>query len=169
VQLTATSVGELLGGNAAYSSANAPANAPGAKTTNNQTGPTQASVRAVDNEIATTGAPPKANAAADKKIIKLGLMGAMNDFQQRLVTDQIYRKADTYEIVFVAGRDGKQNIRDAQIRLPGAKVEQSQTGMGTAASKNASQAINPNTNALNISSRNWSVNQTQSLTNRAPA
>ena len=183
VQLTATSVGELLGGNVAYSSANAPASDPGAKTTGNKPGTdsrgranaatdprsntaqpprvppaqTQASVRAVDNAIDTTGAPPKANAAADKKIIKLGLMGAMNDFQQRLVTDKIYRKADTYEIVFVAGRDGKQNIRDAQIRLPGAKVEQGQTGMGTAASKNASQAINPDTNALNISSRNWSV------------
>jgi hypothetical protein len=57
----------------------------------------------------------------------------------------------------VAGRDGKQNIRDAQIRLPGAKVEQSQTGMGTAASQNANQGLDPTKNALNISSRNWSV------------
>ena len=179
VQLTATSVGELLGGNAVYSSANAPASAPGQSTANQSSAetarlarqgnppgqaqprvpnrPTQASVRAVDNAIDTTGAPPKANAAADKKIIKLGLMGAMSEFQQRLVTDDIYRKADTYEIVFVPGRDGKQNIRDAQIRLPGAVVEQTQTGMGTPASKNAAQAISPSTNALNISSRNWSV------------
>ena len=155
VQLTATSVGELLGGNAAYSSANAPASAPGAKTTNK----TDAATRE-NNALAAAGAaypPSKANGAADKKIIKLGLMGAMNDFQQRLVTDDIYRKADTYEIVFVAGRDGKQNIRDAQIRLPGAVVAQDQTSMGTAASKNAPQALSPETNALNISSRNWSV------------
>lgn len=167
VQLTATSVGELLGGNVAYSSGNAPANAPGASTTGSGNSAGGAGMQGNSDSIQgqtpvaqsamNSSAPPKANAAADKKIIKLGLMGAMNDFQQRLVTDQIYRKADTYEIVFVAGRDGKQNIRDAQIRLPGAKVEQSQTGMGTAASKNASQAINPNTNALNISSRNWSV------------
>jgi hypothetical protein len=149
VQLTATSVGELLGGNAAYSSANAPANAPGASTAAKE-----------NNALAAAGAaypPAKANAAKDKKIIKLGLMGAMNEFQQRLVTDDIYRKADTYEIVFVAGRDGKQNIRDAQIRLPGAVVAQDQTGMGTAASKNAVQSLSPETNALNISSRNWSV------------
>ena len=149
VQLTATSVGELLGGNAAYSSANAPANAPGASTAAKE-----------NNALAAAGAaypPSKANAAKDKKIIKLGLMGAMNDFQQRLVTDDIYRKADTYEIVFVAGRDGKQNIRDAQIRLPGAVVAQDQTGMGTPASKNAAQSLSPETNALNISSRNWSV------------
>lgn len=149
VQLTATSVGELLGGNAAYSSANAPANAPGASTAAKE-----------NNALAAAGAaypPSKANAAKDKKTIKLGLMGAMNEFQQRLVTDDIYRKADTYEIVFVAGRDGKQNIRDAQIRLPGAVVAQDQTGMGTAASKNAVQSLSPETNALNISSRNWSV------------
>jgi hypothetical protein len=149
VQLTATSVGELLGGNAAYSSANAPANAPGASTAAKE-----------NNALAAAAAaypPSKANAAKDKKTIKLGLMGAMNEFQQRLVTDDIYRKADTYEIVFVAGRDGKQNIRDAQIRLPGAVVAQDQTGMGTAASKNAVQSLSPDTNALNISSRNWSV------------
>ena len=155
VQLTATSVGELLGGDVAYSSANAPANAPGAKTTNKPDAATRE-----NDALAAAGAaypPSKANAAADKKIIKLGLMGAMNEFQQRLVTDDIYRKADTYEIIFVPGRDGKQNIRDAQIRLPGAIVEQTQTGMGTPASKNANQSINPSTNALNISSRNWSV------------
>ena len=143
IQLTATSVGELLGGNAVYSSGDRP---------------TQASVRAVDTAIDATGAPPKANAAKDKKIIKLGLMGAMNEFQQTLVTpDKIYRKADTYEIVFVPGRDGKQNIRDAQIRLPGKAVEQNQTSMGTATSQNANQGLDPVKNALNISSRNWSV------------
>ena len=155
IQLTATSVGELLGGNAAYSSANAPASAPGAKTTNK----TDAATRE-NNALAAAGAaypPSKANAAKDRKIIKLGLMGAMTEFQQRLVTNNIYRKADTYEIVFVPGRDGKQNIRDAQIRLPGDPVAQDQTGMGTAASKNAVQAFSPETNALNISSRNWSV------------
>ena len=167
VQLTATSVGELLGGNAVYSSGNAPASAPGQSTTAHNAlaaswASTQPNGQAASNNNAlaaswANNSPPKANAAADKKIIKLGLMGAMSEFQQRLVTDDIYRKADTYEIVFVAGRDGKQNIRDAQIRLPGAIVEQSQTGMGTPASKNASQAISPSTNALNISSRNWSV------------
>ena len=167
IQLTATSVGELLGGNAVYSSGNAPASSPGQSTTAHNAlaaswASTQPNGRAAtdNNALAASWAnnsPPKANAAADKKIIKLGLMGAMNEFQQRLVTEQIYRKADTYELVFVAGRDGKQNIRDAQIRLPGAIVEQAQTGMGTAASKDANQAISPNTNALNISSRNWSV------------
>ena len=171
VQLTATSVGELLGGNAVYSSGNAPASAPGQSTTqpvnnqssgyyNSSSAPT-ASTQSVNNQSSgyynSAAAPSKANAAADKKIIKLGLMGAMNEIQQRLVADDIYRKADTYEIVFVPGRDGKQNIRDAQIRLPGARVEQSQTGMGIAASQNANQSLDEKKIALNISSRNWSV------------
>jgi len=149
IQLTATSVGELLGGNVAYSSANAPASAPGDSTA--------AKENKALAQAAAAYPPAKGNAAKDKKTIKLGLMGAMNEFQQRLVTEDIYRKADTYEIVFVAGRDGKQNIRDAQIKLPGAVVAQDQTSMGTAASKNAPQALSPDTNALNISSRNWSV------------
>jgi hypothetical protein len=169
VQLTATSVGELLGGNAVYSSGNAPASSPGQSTTAHNAlaagwAATQPNGRATtdNNALAASwanNAPPNANAAKDKKIIKLGLMGAMNEFQQTLASglSPIYREPDTYEIVFVAGRDGKQNIRDAQIKLPGAVVAQDQTGMGTAASENASQALSPEAIAMNISSRNWSV------------
>ena len=169
VQLTATSVGELLGGNAVYSSGNAPADAPGQSTTAHNAlaaswASTGANGRAAsdNNALAASWAnnsPAKANAAKDRKIIKLGLMGAMNEFQQTLTSgpSPIYHKADTYEIVFVPGRDGKQNIRDAQIKLPGDIVAQDQTSMGTAASQNASQALSPEAIAMNISSRNWSV------------
>jgi hypothetical protein len=208
VQLTSATVGELLGGNAVYSTTSADAANPGASTTGNSqspgtdtrgrknavtdtrtfanqaqqrvpTKPSQAQVRAVDNAIdaASTqpkaaSAPPTANAATDRKIIKLGLMGAMNEFQQQLVLENIYQKADSYEIVFVPGRNGKQNIRDAVLQVPAGFEKQvkpgekkpatpasqsSQTGMGTAASTNANQALNPATNAVNISSRNYSI------------
>jgi hypothetical protein len=201
VQLTSTTVGELLGGNAVYSTTSADAANPGASTTGNSqspgtdtrgrknavldtrtfanqaqqrvpTKPSQAQVRAVDNAIDAASAPPTANAAKDRKIIKLGLMGAMNEFQQQLVLENIYQKADSYEIVFVPGRNGKQNIRDAVLQVPagfqkslkpGEKkpatptAQSSQTGMGTAASDNANQALNPATNAVNISSRNYSI------------
>ena len=202
VQLTSATVGELLGGNAIYATTEAPTSNPGASTTANKqasgkatkyakglaarggptrvpVNPSQAQVRAVDNAIdaastqpSATAAPPTANAATDRKIIKLGLMGAMNEFQQQLVLENIYQKADSYEIVFVPGRDGKQNIRDAVLQIPpglqktskpGEKkpasptAQSSQTGMGTAASANANQALNPATNAVNISSRNYSI------------
>ena len=202
VQLTSTTVGELLGGNAIYATTEAPSSNPGASTTANSQAsgkatkyakglaarggptrvpvkPSQAQVRAVDNAIdaASTqpkaaSAPPTANAAKDRKIIKLGLMGAMNEYQQQLVLQNDYLKADSYEIVFVPGRNGKQNIRDAVLQVPagfqkslkpGEKkpatptAQSSQTGMGTAASDNANQALNPATNAVNISSRNYSI------------
>ena len=205
VQLTSTTVGELLGGNAIYSTNSADAASPGAPTTpgsknltsaakkpagglnsarlfNNQTQQrvqtnASAGVNPRDIEVNNTssgyyGTPAKANAATDRKIIKLGLMGAMNEFQQQLVLENIYQKADSYEIVFVPGRDGKQNIRDAVLQIPpglqktpkaGEKkpatptVQSSQTGMGTAVSANANQALNPATNAVNISSRNYSI------------
>jgi hypothetical protein len=216
VQLTSATVGELLGGNAVYSTNSADAANPGASTTTgskNSTSvakkpaggrsssrlfnptttdargranaatdarlqpKTQAQVNPRDLEVNNAssgyyGTPAKANAATDRKIIKLGLMGAMNEFQQQLVLENIYQKADSYEIVFVPGRDGKQNIRDAVLQIPpGLKkqpepgktkpaeptAQSSQTGMGTAASTNANQALNPATNAVNISSRNYSI------------
>jgi hypothetical protein len=205
VQLTSATVGELLGGNAVYSTNSADAANPGASTTtgsknstsvakkpvgglnsarlfNNQTQQrvqtnASAGVNPRDLEVNNAssgyyGTPAKANAATDRKLIKLGLMGAMNEFQQQLVLENIYQKADSYEIVFVPGRDGKQNIRDAVLQIPpglkkdpppGEKkpatptAQSSQTGMGTAASINANQALNPATNAVNISSRNYSI------------
>jgi hypothetical protein len=220
VQLTSTTVGELLGGNAIYSTNSADAANPGASTTaasKNSTSvakkpaggrssarlfnPTTTDARgranaATDSRLQpkiqeqtntrdtgtnnTTAsaypsgvfAPPTANAATDRKIIKLGLMGAMNEFQQQLVLENIYQKADSYEIVFVPGRDGKHNIRDAVLQIPpglqktskpGEKkpatptVASSNTGMGTAVSANANQGLNPETNAVNISSRNYSI------------
>lgn len=212
VQLTSTTVGELLGGNAIYSNKQADAADPGASTTPGSKNSTAVSGRssarlftpapgtdargrataatdarlqpaspgegnARDLEVNNTSSsyyatPPKANAATDRKIIKLGLMGAMNEFQQQLVLENIYQKADSYEIVFVPGRDGKQNIRDAVLQVPAGFQKQpepgekkpasptassSQTGMGTAASANANQALNPATNAVNISSRNYSI------------
>lgn len=199
VQLTSTTVGELLGGNAVYSTNAASAANPGdSTTTNTQASGTDARGRknaATDSRsfvkqtqqrvpaktkptaevkpnttasVYPSGvfAPPTANAATDRKIIKLGLMGAMNEYQQQLVLRKIYSKADSYEIVFVPGRDGKQNIRDAVLQIPAGTlnptkpppvVQGSNTSMGTPASDNANQALNPATNAMNISSRNWSI------------
>jgi len=206
VQLTSATVGELLGGNAVYSTDSASAADPGASNTANpypsgvfggaraptkyvkglaarggNTGTNQTQQR-VPVKTKPTGevktnttasvypsgvfAPPNANAAKDRKIIKLGLMGAMNEFQQQLVADNIYAKADSYEIVFVPGRNGKHNIRDAVLQRPVGTIDgkkqppitqSNNTGMGTAASQNANQAFNPETNAMNISSRNWSI------------
>ena len=186
VQLTDSNVGKLLGGDLVYASTAppaAPANAPGSQTTANTDASgrktaatdsrilanqeqqrlpvksTQASVRAVDNAIDATGAPPKANAASSaKNTIKEGLTGAMNAFQQQLVRDGIYQVADTYEIVFVADKQGHQPIRDAKITLPANRiVTQDQTAMKPGANQVGGQAFNEAANSMDISNRNWSI------------
>lgn len=185
VQLTDGNVGKLLGGDLVYASTappDAPTNAPGSQTTANTdasgrktaaTDPripanqeqqrmpaksTQASVRAVDNAIDTTGAPPKANAASSaRNTIKEGLTGAMNAFQQQLVRDGIYQVADTYEIVFVADKQGHQPIRDAKITKYGKVKDQTQTAMKPGATQVGGQAFNEAANAMDITNRNWSI------------
>ena len=183
VQLTDGNVGKLLGGDLVYASTAppaAPANAPGSSTTANTDSsgrrtaasdprsttfqpqrvpdrPTQASVRAVDNAIA-TGSPAKANAASSaRNTIKEGLTGAMNAFQQQLVRDGIYQVADTYEIVFVADKQGHQPIRDAKITKFGKVKDQTQTPMKPGATQVGSQAFNEAANAMDITNRNWSI------------
>jgi hypothetical protein len=184
VQLTDGNVGKLLGGDLVYASTAppaAPANAPGSPTTANTDSsgrrtaandprsttfqtqrvpdrPTQASVRAVDNAIDATGAPAKANAASSaRNTIKEGLTGAMNAFQQQLVRDGIYKVADTYEIVFVADKQGHQPIRDAKITKYGKVKDQTQTPMKPGATQVGSQAFNEAANVMDITNRNWSI------------
>jgi len=137
LQLTAKSLGELLGGDAQFSTAAAPAANPGTSTTAPRA--TQASVRAVDNAIdagntvyyendgtsstsAIPPAPPNANAATTpKKTLTQGLMGAMNEYQQELVRNNTYEYADTYKIVFASGGPGGggQAIEKAKLVPPG--------------------------------------------------
>jgi hypothetical protein len=48
-------------------------------------------------------------------------MGAMNEYQAKLVKDGVFTIADEYAIEFV-GPDANK-IRDAKLQLPNAKVE----------------------------------------------
>lgn len=150
VQFTSSTVGELLSGEVIYSSAVAPSKNPGAQTTSKQAA---ANAREV-NSLASRYPPPKTNAApsASKKI-KSGVMGAMNDYQNRLVKDGIYEQADTYEIVFA---NGAEQIRDAKITFPGPETSQTDTAMAQATSQNA-QVLNQAKISMDISNRNWSV------------
>lgn len=185
VQLTDGNVGKLLGGDLVYASTAPPttnANDPGATTTANTDAngrqkaatdsrtfanqeqqrlpvkSTQASVRAVDNAIDASGAPAKANAASSaRNTIKEGLTGAMNAFQQQLVRDGIYEVADTYEIVFVADKNGHQPIRDAKITKYGKVKDQSSTPMKPGATQVGGQAFDQAANAMDITNRNWSI------------
>ena len=145
IQLTAKSIGDLLGGDAQFATATAPAASPGASTTAPRA--EQASVRAIDNAIAATNtvyyendgtsstsaippAPPNANAASTPaKTLTQGLMGALNDFQQQLKNNGTYQYADTYKIVFASGGPGGggQAIEKAKLIPPGTIVNKKNT------------------------------------------
>lgn len=158
VQLTASTVGELLGNNVAYSAATTSAATPGATTT--------ASADQSDAETrrlaaaAAPKAPPNASAApSDKKTVKQGLMGAMNEFQQDLVARKIYQRADTYNIVFA---NGAEKIRDAKIILPGSNVNKKSTAQAQAPNKNT-QSLDPAKVAMDISTRNFAITAGQQI------
>lgn len=104
--------------------------------------------------------PPKATATpSDKKTITQGLMGAMNEFQESLVDRKIYQRADTYNIVWAKGAE---KIRDAKLVLPGKNVNTSSTPMAKPSTKET-QSLDPAKVAMDISVRNFSITAGQQL------
>lgn len=160
VQLTASTVGELLGNNVTYSAATTSAATPGATTTaSDNTDQSDAETRRLA-AAAAPKAPPNASAApSDKKTLKQGLMGAMNEFQQDLVARKIYQRADSYKIVFA---NGAEKIRDAKIILPGNNVNKKSTAQAQAPDKNT-QSLDPAKVAMDISTRNFAITAGQQI------
>jgi hypothetical protein len=161
IELTASTIGDLLGQDLTFSGAQATAAAPGKATTNVSSAQAERDDAAAVDAANTAGAPPKADAApATKKpsSITQGLMGAMNQFQQDLVKEGVYEKADQYEIVFAnPGPGGGGNaIKNAKLIPPGTKVDARQTGTAppsTTDPKSADMA----TVYKDIKSRNYSI------------
>jgi hypothetical protein len=148
-QFTASSVSALLGNGLQYTSGTAPNASPGnSTTTGGAFSRPDFSPQAVSGSTAQPP-PPKASAApSGKLVIKQGLMGAMNAYQQELVKKGIYDVADTYAIEFAGG------IGDATLRLPG-RINQADDGpMGP---PDPNQALDPAKNPVDISNRNFSV------------
>ena len=108
-----------------------------------------------------TPAPDKANAApSTKTVIRQGLMGAMNDFQQKLVSDGIYEVADQYEIEFV---NGAEVIANASVIKPGNIIKnQSATPMAPPVTKSPSGA-DPKKTSVDNTVRNFAITAGQQL------
>ena len=149
IELTATTVGNMLTGPAQYGTATAPADNPGANTASANTAD-----EARDQEGSSNPAPPKADSAPNnKKTIKGGLITAMNEFQKQLVKDKVYEKADVYELEFANGAEA---IRDGKIAKPDKSTNKAATPMAAAPSQNPSQS-SPDKNSMDITARNWGV------------
>jgi hypothetical protein len=113
IELTDSTVGGLLGGETQYGTAAPPQN-PGVDSSGRANAASDP--RVPGNAAGTPATPQKANAApSNKPTIRQGLMGAMNDFQRKLVRDKKYEYANHYEIVFA---NGAESIRDASIIKP---------------------------------------------------
>lgn len=104
-----------------------------------------------------TAPPAPGNASAaptNRKIVRQGLMGAMNDFQTQLVRDGIYEKPDKYELVFASGAE---SIADALITHPdNTIVNQGSTPMLLPATRDPS-VMNPKISRIDSSVRNFAV------------
>jgi hypothetical protein len=138
IELTDNTVGGLLGGDTVYTTE--------FTNTTPNTNP---------------AAPPKANAApSSKTTIRQGLMGAMNDFQQKLVQDNKYEYADHYEIVFANGAEA---IRDASITKPTNRIKNiSKSPMGKPATQDPN-ALDPRKNQVDNTLRNSAITAGQQL------
>ena len=108
-----------------------------------------------------TSAPNKANAApSNKTTVRQGLMGAMNDFQKKLVADGIYEYPDEYEIVFV---DKADVVASASILKPENVVKNlSATPMAPPVTKNA-QGLDPSRVSVDSNVRNVTITAGQQL------
>jgi hypothetical protein len=106
-------------------------------------------------------APPKVNAApSSKKTITKGLVGAMNEFQKKLVKDGVFTYADEYVVNFI-GPDANK-IKDARLQLPNAKVVKRLTAAGKTPTQDA-QNLDQARTSVDMISRSFSITAGQQL------
>lgn len=175
VQLNAGTVGDLLSSTALYTTVQSSSTKPGAPTTvvasqarRDFAGTDPRRVDQASGGINTvTGqtiagesvSPSKANSApTTRKMIKQGLMGAMNDYQHNICqgADATFSVPDTYKVVWVPAKDGSQPIRDASMVLPGKIKESANTGFGAPVTQDPKSA-DPNRISKDTTTRNFSI------------
>jgi hypothetical protein len=151
-ELNGQTVGELLVGSVASNnvSGSAPAGARSDAATLDASGRQTAES---DSRVASATPPPNAAAAQQKSALRTGLVGVMNNYQQKLVKDGKARVADEYEIVFA---NGAEKIRDATLFKPGSTTNKGATDMGPAPQQDPS-GISPDKGAVNPNSRNQGI------------
>jgi len=159
IELTASTIGDLLGQDVKFSASQAAAATPGAATTSGTPDQSDAETRRLLAANA-AAAPPKADAAptTKKTSITQGLMGAMNQFQQDLVKEGVYEQADVYEIVFAnpGPGGGGTAVKNARLIPPGKKTDAKQSGNAPPPTTNKDSADMERI-YKDIKSRNYSI------------
>jgi Tfp pilus assembly major pilin PilA len=161
VQLSDMTVGGLLGADVKYAPDAPPAATPGKSTTTNKPAP-----KAVAAAPAPTPAPAKASAAQPKKVVTQGLMGAMNQFQQDLVTRRVYEIADEYSIEFVGieGLASATDISGAKLQTANTKIDKGKAPMPKATTTSGgTENLNPDKTQVDNVSRSFSITAGQQI------
>ena len=165
VQLSDMTVGGLLGADVKYAPDAPPAATPGKSTTTNQSDAETARLnRQAGN--APTPAPAKASAAQPKKVVTQGLMGAMNQFQQDLVTRRIYEIADEYSIEFVGveGLASATDISGAKLQTANTRIDKGKAPMPKATTTSGgTENLNPDKTQVDNVSRSFSITAGQQI------
>jgi hypothetical protein len=164
IELTASTVGKLLKGNAKYGTGTSATANPGASTTTNQS---DAETARLNRQASNASAPQKANAApTDKKTITGGLMDAMNQFQQELVRRGTYTIADQYELEFANGGLGEKanEIEDATVVLSDNRnVDKKGTPVNGPPTKEGGRALDPARQASDLAQRSMAITAGQQI------
>jgi hypothetical protein len=165
VQLVDSTVEGLLAGSLTFAGGATQAANPGASTTSGAGAGRGSSNDPRRTDAASTQAPQKAIAApTSKTTITKGLMDAMNKFQDDLVSQGIYKIPDRYSIEFIGtDKTSRADIADAKLQLPATKVDKAKTAGGKTATQDTS-SLKPETNAVDMISRSFSITAGQMLT-----
>lgn len=149
VELTGSTIDEVLSGDIQYSAATPPANTPGASTTAYNTEDPE--LRRAQNQSGVTPPPPP---KATKSALTQGLVTAMNDQQARYVRNNEREHPDVYKIQY--SPEAEALIKGATIQKPSSKVSQRSTASGAAVSQDT-QTASPDKQAMVTTSRNIPV------------
>lgn len=136
IELTATTLQNLVGGNASYARGQ---------------DPDAAAREAAQPERA---APDKANAAPSPTLVT-GLTQALNAYQEELVKQRIYTKADVYEI-----RISHPELANAKVTPPGPPNKKYSPNVNA---NSAGQAKNPDQQAVNTNAKTSSATAGMSI------
>lgn len=154
VELSGTTVENLLRGDVAYSTAQAQAAAPGSSTTATTRSDSATAGAANSAQPATSPpAPATANSApTPRRSIRQGLITAMNELQQQYVREGKVTYADEYEIVFA---NGAEKIAAATLIKSGRKVNKSATA--TPRGTQDTQVNSPDKQNMDVTTRNQPI------------
>jgi hypothetical protein len=166
VQLVDSTVEGLLAGSLTFAGGATDSANPGSSTSATATDERGRRGAGSDPRVAgNTQAPQKAVAApTSKTTITKGLMDAMNKFQDDLVAQGTYKIPDRYSIEFIGtDKTSKAAIADAKLQLPNTKTDKAKTAGGKTATQDV-KSLKPETNAVDMVSRSFSITAGQMLT-----